>query len=122
MSTKERQETFNVGDNVTWIMNNTRISDINQINQKKHGDGPFEVIETIPVPTNLCACGNRLGDCYFSQNGFITDAIGICHQSMVEAVGHTQWVKISYKGQPLLDSRGEVQDFSGALFKKIEDY
>ncbi len=119
MITKEKQETFNVGDNVTWIMNDPYASDINQAHQKEYGDGPFEVIEVIPVPTNRCSCGSRLGDCYFFQDEFMIDTFKISHQPMIETVGHTQWIRVAYKGQPLLDSRGDVQDFSGALFKKV---
>jgi len=96
-------EKFAVGNNVVWQED----MDILNYRRKKWGEGPFCIIKVERVPVDECACGDPLGNCFFHPYDG-----RYCGQTVLEAVGHTQWITIE-------DLRGGSHTFSGAFLKKL---
>lgn len=100
------QDIFAVGDSVVWedpsFLGCLQLKD--ELNV-----GPFTIVRTEDVPLDKCSCGQELdefGECL----GFCVMADKWKHQSLIESVGHPQWVWVE-------TSDGDRQ-FSGAWFKK----
>lgn len=71
----------------------------------KYGEGPFTVVQVVPVPTRLCNCHTEEDDFYLVPDD---DHRPGCPAFQPNTVGHDQWVEIEVGGNVTL--------FSGAYF------
>jgi len=112
-------DTFCVGDRVEW---NEKW--VEEWIRQEYGNGPFSIIEVIPVPPAECTCG---AEEFFGGDDAVHSFECQLENPSCDSVGHHQWVKVADPdGKPVgprasWDTNGTPgSTFSGVYFKKVQ--